>query len=242
MKRHVIYICCVLYISSTRSHAKCEVYYFAHSFRGQYCPTEGIIMPNMSWDHCMLFCLHASSCQAVNYNSTASLCIYFIATCPKAISHPDMAFGLFTGRQPHQCLDWIPKQTGHQPGDRSVTEDNVRFTARMQKDGNDFVGYFLKTNDDCLSLDLEERRLKASKGPYHCQILQIRDGCTVHYVDYDIGTPLPPTALIGGYTATGPPVYIGRRGSLAGYYIPGSNRLVAGYIGYTTDVKILVLL
>ena len=215
MKRHVIYIMfllCVPCITTTRSHVKCEGYYFANPFCGQYCPTEGISKPNLSWDQCKLFCLHTSSCQAINYNFTASLCIYFIATCPKTISHPDMAFGLFTDRQHHQCLDLIPKQTEHQPGDRSVTEDNVRFTARMQKDGNDYVCYLLKRGDDCLSLDNEERKFITNNGPYPCQILQIRDGCTVHYVGYDIGNPLHRNALIGGHTATGLPVYIGRRG------------------------------
>ena len=241
MKRHVIYILfCVP--TTTRSHVNCEEYYFANSLCGQYCPTEGITTPNVSWDHCKLFCLHTESCQAINYNFTAGLCIYFFATCPKAISHPIMAFGLFTGRQPHQCLDWIPKENGHQPGYRSVTEDNVRFTATMQKDGNDYVCYLLKRGDACLSLGNEEKRFKASHGPYPCEVLQIREGCTVLYVDYDIGAPLPPTALIGGYTATGLPVYIGRRGLGAGYYIPGSNRLVVGYHSVTNDVKLLVLL
>ena len=245
MKRYIIYtvsVFCVLCISPTRSHAKCEGYYFVNSFRGHYCPTEGIIRPNFSWDQCKLFCLHTSSCQAVNYNFAASLCIYLIATCPKAISHPDMAFALFTDRQHHQCLDWIPKQTGHQPGNRSVTEDNERFTARMQKDGNDFVCYLIKKGDVCLSLDNEERKFKNNEGPYPCQILQIGDGCTVHYVDYDIGAPLPPTALIGGYTTIGLPVYIGRYGMGAGYYIHGSNKFVAGYGIYTNRVKLLVSL
>ena len=55
-----------------------------------------------------------------------------------------------------------------------------------------------------------------------CQYLQIREGCTVSYVDYKLGTTLLPNALIGGYTAEGLPVYI----RPSAYYIPGSNRLV----------------
>ena len=64
------------------------------------------------------------------------------------------------------------------------------------------------------------------------------------YVDYKIGTPLPHMALIGGYTADGRPVYIElKRNKYPGYYIPGSNRLVAGFDrSATTSFEILVLL
>ena len=245
MRRNlIILVYGLLCITATRSHGRCESYQLTDSFRGRYCPTAGIIIPNLSWDQCKLFCLHTPSCQAVNYDFTASLCAYFTSTCPNAISNPDMAFVLFTARQPHQCLDWIPKQTGHLPGNRLLTEDNVRFAARIQKDGNDFVCYLLTTSDDCMSLDVNERRIKSSDG-YPCQILQIRDGCTVYYVDYDLGDPLPRNALIGGYTATGLPVYIGRGnpgGGGIGYYIPGSHGLVVNYFIRTFNVQLLVRL
>ena len=219
---------------------------YAIPFSGRYCPGAGVsALPNLSWHQCKLYCLHTEGCEAVNYNFTTNICIQLPRTCPKAISHPGMAFALFTGRQPEQCLEWIPKQDGHPVGDRSVTEDNSRFVARMQKDGSDFVCYLGLTNYQCYS-STENGRIKSIDG-YPCQYLRIRDVCTVMYVDYELGTPLPPTGVIGGYTADGIPVYIGL-GTLAnniqlpGYYTPGSTQLFAGFVIVTDKVKILIAL
>ena len=89
--------------------------------------------------------------------------------------------------------------------DRAITEDNKRFLARMQKGGNDFVCYAY--NHQCMSKD-SGGRFKNVEG-YPCQYLRIRKGCNVYCVDYELGVPLPPNVLVGGYTADGLPVYIG---------------------------------
>ena len=78
----------------------------------------------------------------------------------------------------------------------------------MQKDGSDFVGYLtVLYNNNCLSKDGEEN-FQAADG-YPCQYMRVRDGCTVHFMGYEPGAPLPPNAVIGGYTVDGLPVYIG---------------------------------
>ena len=160
------------------------------------------------------------------------------------MNHPGMAFALFIGRQPEQCLEWIPKEDRHPRGDRSVTEDNRRFVARMQKDDNDFVCYLASQHYECYSSN-NNGNIVSNDG-YPCQYLRIRDGCTVMYVDYELGTSLPHTAVIGGYTADGIPVYIGlgtyNNNQLPGYYTPGSMRLFAGFVIVTENVKILVAL
>ena len=223
------------------SHNTCGSYEFVNSFHGRYCPTEGVIIPNLSWQQCKLVCLQSSNCQSVNYNVTDNICTYFTTTCPKAISHPWMAFVLFTGKQSSQCIEWIPKKKGHpKKDDRSVSIDNRRYAARMQKDRNDIVAHQL--GPACYSRD-EEGPFKSTQG-YPCQYLRIRNGCTVYYMKYELGTPLPPNSLIGGYTAGGLPVYIAIKGGSTGpkSYIPGSNRL--GMIGETVthNVSLLVWL
>ena len=225
--------------TSTCSTNKCESHVFSQPFHGRYCPTESIITPNLLWHQCKLFCLHKSTCHAANYNFTANLCTHFTETCPLAISEPSMAFVLFTERQADQCMDWIPKEDGDPTRDRSVTVDDERFAAKMQKDGNDHIGFFRTSLDDCYSR--HDAGFKYSDG-YPCQYLRIRDGCTVYFVDYEIGTPLPHNAMIGGYTAVGLPVYIGRKGPKPGYYTPGSSGLIIYNNIVAADVKILVLI
>ena len=239
----MVFIYCLLCNTITCSKRQCKSHISRNQFRELYCPTEGTITPNLPWHQCKLLCLHTSSCQAVNYNFTSDFCTQFTTTCPRAISHLDMAFAVFTKKEPAQCMEWKPKQNGRFPDGRSVTEDNVRFVARMQKNGNDFVCYLLTTTFNCLSRD-DEGKFKSSTGKYPCQYLQISDGCTVFFVDYELGATLPENALIGGHTARGLPVYIGRqvRGKGSGYYILGSNRLIVGYRIVTENVQLLVSL
>ena len=222
---------------------KCESHDFAHPFHGQYCPTEGIIIPNLSWHQCKLFCLETPSCQSVNYNFNYSICTYLTAICSKAIDRLGMAFALFTGRQPDECIEWIPKGSRHPVGDRSVTEGGLRFVARMQKAGNDFVGHMNRDDGTCYARD-DQMEIKSYHG-LSCQYLRILDICTVYYENFELGAPLPPTAVIGGYTAEGLPVYIGLRNYglvLPGYHISGSNRVVVSNEYVTDNVKILVAL
>ena len=74
-----------------------------------------------------------------NWSCYKGFLLYLVATCPRAISHPDMAFGLFSGRQLHECLEWIP--IGSFSIDHTLTMDNSRFVARIQNYGNNFGGY-----------------------------------------------------------------------------------------------------
>ena len=225
---------------ATCATEKCASYDFVNEFHGRYCPTQGIIAPNVAWHQCKLICLQKSSCQAVNYNFTTHLCTYFTATCQQAGDHRNMIFVLFTRRQAEQCMQWIPVEDGEPTQDRSVTKDNVRFVARMQKDGNDFISNLNIQRGYCISRH-EESEFQSRDG-YPCQYLRIQDGCTVYFISYELGTPLPHNALIGAYTAEGLPVYIGRKGVKPGYYIPGSGALVINTGNAIANVKMLVLL
>ena len=86
-----------------------------------------------------------------NWSCYKGFLLYLVATCPQAISYPDMAFGLFSGRQPHECLEWIP--IGNFSIDRTPTMDNSRFVARIQMDGNNFGGYYFKERTGCFGRD-----------------------------------------------------------------------------------------
>ena len=127
--------------------------------------------------------------QSANYLFTDNFCSYFTATCLKATRHSGMAFALFTGIHSDECIEWIPKVNFHpSEDDRSVSDDNLRFTARMQKDGNDCLCYMLDWK--CYAKD-EEQKLTSQQG-YPCQYLQVSDSCIVYHVNYELRAPLPP--------------------------------------------------
>ena len=124
-----------------------------------------------------------------------------------------------------------------------MTEDNVRFVARMQKNGNDHMGYLHTASYKCFSQD-DNGEFISSTAEYPCQYLLIRDGCTVFYVDYELDTTFSANAVIGRIVAGGLPVYMwGLNGGVgSGYYIHGCGRLVLAYKIVTENVQLLVLL
>ena len=228
---------CFLCKTMICSHNQCKSYFVANSLLGWYCPTTGKGNTNVPWHQCKLFCLQTPTCQAVNYNFATNSCTNIKTTCPQAKQHPNMTFALFTGIQPAQCMEWIPMTPGHFPGDRAMARNSERFLARMQKDGNDFLGYLLTRNYECYANDENGTSFQTSIGAHPCQFLRIRDGCTVLYMNYNLGTPLPPNALIWGYTAGGLPGYFVRPNEC---YIPVFNSLVRCDNATNRKVQLLV--
>ena len=232
----------LLFITRVCSQNKCLSIDSANPNYGRVCPAEGIVKPNLSWHQCKMFCLNTANCQAINYNFTENVCEYFTISCTKAISHPDMVCVLFTGRQPQQCIEWVPRENGNPADDdRSVTEDNRRLVARMQTAGNDWVGHQNGIGRQaCFAHD--DKGHIYTRYDLPCQYLRVRRGCTVYYVDYELGAPLPRTAVIAGYTAEGFPVYIGIEDGdpRSGHYIPGSKALIMAFGNATENIKLLI--
>ena len=230
---------------ATCSNEKCELYNTTDYFLGNHCPKDGIVSPILSWPQCKLLCLQKSGCLAVNYDFTNNSCIQLTETCPITSRNPDMAFALFSARNSEQCVEWIPNpnEHGHTAGERLLTDDNVRYTARIQKDGNDFIGYIYWSNHHCYA-GTESGTLESKYSSGHpCQYLRVSDGCTVHYMNYELGTAVPPRALIGGYTSGGHPVYLGKfPGQKPKSYIPGLNKMLLGFSAASGNIELLVVL
>ena len=137
----------------------CTSINFFSLFRGRYWPTEGRVIADVSWHQCKLFCLQTATCQAVNHNFSFNICTHITTPCPEARSHPEMAYILFTGKQLHQCIEWIPKDNGHLVDDRLLTANDTisstisRYTTRMQKNGSDYIGHLRVGYDRCIARD-----------------------------------------------------------------------------------------
>ena len=240
----------MLYVSSLLcniacSGEKCELYNTMDSFLGNHCPKDGIVVPNLSWPQCKLLCLQRSGCQAVNYDFTKTSCIQLTEPCPITSRKPDMAFALFSARNSEQCVEWIPNpnRRGRIAGERLLTDDNVRYTARIQKNGNDFIGYILWSVHHCYAGTGGAKLQSKYSNDHPCQYLQVRDGCTVHYMNYELGTAVPPRALIGGYTSGGHPVYLGKfPGQKPKSYIPGLNKMELGFNAASGNIELLMVL
>ena len=66
--------------------------------------------------------------------------------------------------------------------------------------------------------------------------------CSARVVGLEACAPVPPNAVMSGYTVTGVPIYLGRGGKDLGFYAAGSNSLMTYVEIYTGNVMLLVLI
>ena len=106
---------------------------------------QGIVIQNLPWHQCKLHCLQTSACQSVNQNCTDNICSYFPASGKKKRKPPNgVDFAPFRERKSKECIKWILKEdVCLLEENRSVSEDNMRFTTRTQNDGTNWLGHNL---------------------------------------------------------------------------------------------------
>ena len=97
----------------------------------------------------------------------------FDVTLPEAKSDPFVEFVVFTQRPYEECYEWVPYSPGDTADDRMIYTDNPwRMIRRMQKDSNDFGGYFFTMFSDCYA-STGDSSFRKNQG-YPCQRLRIK--------------------------------------------------------------------
>ena len=182
----------------------------------QKCDTgEAEAQHNPTYRQCIYQCLHrGSKCASMSYNTVDELCTITETPCHELSAHPDVLTNVFHNMTHHlsQCLQWHPYD-GTSPA-RSITYDQADGTiwlARWQDlQGNLLIGYMLKTRRQQVAYFeyIIETHLKS---PYRgCDLITIADDCSVAWVKFTIGDPVPLNAAETGYIIGHGTVYVGR--------------------------------
>ena len=162
-----------------------------------------------------------------------------------------MEFVAFRETPENQCYEWVLYSPGDPLGERMIATDSPWcIVSRLQVNGNDVVSYFVTDKDHCWGT-FEETEYSTLKG-YRCERLRVVEGCTIFWVPYKAGEPLPSRAVIGGAMANGDVPYVVKFDciyddevkSISGYYIEGATDAISGYIWplYSTNMKMMVVL
>ena len=167
---------------------------------------RGIVAPDLLPHQCRYLCLQSVTCKAYNYNATMKTCTRFTSPCPKAFSDPDMAFMVLRETPVNQCYEWV-LYTGDPVHERMIQTDNDwLIVSRLKVYGNDVVCYFTGVSNTCWAT-LVTTEYSTRQG-HQCERLRVVEGCTITWVSYTAGEPLPPNAVIGGVLANGDVPYV----------------------------------
>ena len=231
---------------------RCVSHSLTMSYQGRYCIGKGTVTHNLLPHQCRYLCLQSSR-KAYNYNITEGTCTQFTSPCPQAYTHPVMEFVVFRETPVNQCYEWVPYSPDDPLDERMITIDSSWcIVSRLQISGSNVVGYFHTRYSTCYSNLEGDDHDYSSKHGYLCDRLRIREGCTIFWVPYKAGEPLPLQAVIGSVMANGDVAYVvkfecvcnGEVVSISGYHTEGATHAIGGYYGtrYSTAMMMMIVL
>ena len=226
----------------------CKVFSLSVSYRGRYCPGDGMLSTDLLPHQCRHICLQSTACKAYNYNITDRTCTRFTSPCPQPVVDPVMEFAVFTENPIDQCYEWVSYSSGDPVDARMITTDEPeRVICRMQKDGHDIVCNFHIRYSKCYG-NLGSSEFINIHG-YPCQRLRIKEDCSVFWVPYTAGDPINPRAAVAGHMANGDAAYVAKFSynkpslvSLSGHYVKGADYAFGTHAGvFKTSVSMMML-
>ena len=210
---------------------------------------DAIVMTFPLKHECTLTCAQKSTCAATNYNTSDNTCSLLPATCPVARNDPVMVYTIFNTNRDH-CVEWQAYIAGMAEDKRWATtkyDNGFRVVARLAVNGDLNPGYLAQPNQRCFSA-ASNQEISTVTG---CQLLRVREGCTLAYVPYTAGDTISNDAVAIEGTADGTMRHIAviedprKPGkAVTGYYIAGDAGAIYGHYGawYTSQMQFVLVL
>ena len=221
---------------------------------GHYCKDSGDMIPwFVSLYECTRLCIQKSTCTATNYNISENTCSLLSAPCPQASNDMAMVYTIFSDIPHDQCLEWLDFSPGLLTDERwaltKVGGDQLnRVVAKVEYGKDIYPAYMSPPHSKCFGTD-GHVQFNSVEG-HACQLLRVRDGCTIRFVHYTAGDIIPTYAVglrslserTNRYIAIVQP--IASRGKyVGGYYIEGTGTAVISYgdIQRTPQMRLLLI-
>ena len=169
----------------------------------------------MTRPQCMLACVRNDSCAAFHFRRNDGNC-ELLGIVEGCMSH-DITMGtIFV--QLTKCVGTVPWKVISQTleklqwkdprhiGDREVIRKNAeRHVARILYQGIYLTGFIKDDNNELYVVDMNETRIHCSQ---FVQVLTCADSSDYTWLKYEIGEPIPSSAVVGGHGQDGTPLYV----------------------------------
>ena len=223
---------------------------------GQYCKYYDVIISWLvSFHECQWLCIQKPMCTATNYNTSENICSLLSTPCPQASSDTLTVYTMFSDiyHIPRDlCLEWVDYIPG-MPTDKrwALTkvggDDKQRVVARITYNGDIYPARMSPFHGICFGTD-GVVSFTSSQG-YTCQLLRVKDGCTIGFLSYTVGDIIPPNvvglrSLFGGmvrYIAIVRPT-TDKQKFIVGHYTDGTPGAVIWHGGVKEVSEMLLLL
>ena len=209
---------------------------------GYYCPGGSLgNISGIEQQQCTHQCLIRQTCRVMNYNPDDRVCALGEHACHVADSHPDYMLMVFRPKFDVECAIW--KQKRHPLPSRTVDTRIGRHEALCRKQiGTDvLIGHGTPSYKAFIVVNGKE------VGHWGSYVLTVSLSCTLAWVPYTAGSPLPEKALVCGHLISAGPVYCARMWRadagrmLYGYYPNRHNVAYYGYFGVQESTEMDIL-
>ena len=215
---------------------------------GYYCDNEYIKNHTaIGHQRCVAHCITSPFCWVLSYSEKGRYCLLGAEPCVASVANDD--FRLMTFRKQEyfpftsSCIHWQYCLGTCQPA-RVIAKQSLphrKAMARMAYDSDTFIGGCNPTTGSIIVSTIWYRF-----HTYHCHLLDVAESCSVAWVAYKAGDPLPKGAVVGGFMSAYGVTYCMRAfeglHQYYGYYIPSAE--IGHYlntIGRKTTVQMEIL-
>ena len=169
----------------------------------------------MTKPQCMLSCVRNNSCVAFNFRRNDGNC-ELLETVEGCMSH-DITMGTIfvqltkcDGTAPwkvmSQTLEKLQWREPRHIGDREVVRaDAHRHVVRVLYQGVYLTGFIRDSINVVFVVDMNGNRIRC---PLSVQVLTSVDSNDYSWLKYEMGDPIPSSAVVGGYGQDGTPLYV----------------------------------
>ena len=249
-------LACVILFLLPAPYLMCDIL-STTNVSGHHCDnSDRFASPSISAPECTLSCMTKPKCIATNYNSSDGTCQLLPATCVQASDDPVMTYTIYASVYREQCLEWVDHYPLMPVDARSVMtkvggDEGKRVFARMRYEGEYYPSHYTPKHGHCFATNgLVTVR---SDNGHPCQLLRMKEGCTMAFVSYTAGDALPVGAIAVPNIARSEILYNaavdmstdGNDGPVvAGFYTEGAAHATCldNGIKYSTKMRLIIII
>ena len=207
---------------------------------GYYCPADNRTVFLSDARHvCTHYCVSEIQCSMLSYHMNGGLCMLHKETCVVMVQATDQVFSyiMLYQQQNYGCVSWLPYEGNVSDSERLVRMNNGKIIMMRIHYNSEILPARLLKNSLIKTVSLVDGPAKVKVNPdSDAEFLVVSDSCSIVWVPYIDGNPMPPRAVVGGRKWNGGPLVVAALWTTSadmnkkydyGYYDPESK---LGYV------------
>ena len=178
---------------------------------GYYCPvdTKTVQISHVSRHLCTHYCVTVLQCPVFSYYETKGMCMLQREICLEMVQGTGQVFSsiIVYGSTKQECITWLPYPGSVPDQERLVVMANGNQVVRFRHNNEILPGKATASKVKTVSFVNVPTKIDANLNP-SVEYLVVSDTCSITWVPYVAGNPMPSRAVVGGQKVNGKPLFV----------------------------------